>query len=224
MMKTALIIPAFNAEKTIAPLIKKNLNYMSEKDIVVVDDGSSDNTADIVSRFPVNLIRHEYNRGKGAALSSGIDFAIENNYDYVITMDADFQHDPDAIPQFLALININKFDLIIGTRKFRVGEMPLHRYISNQLTSLVVSITVKNRIHDSQSGFRAIRTDVLRNMKLISSGYQTESEILIRAGKKDVHFGELPIKTIYQGDEVSHINPGLDTLRFIILIVKSWWW
>lgn len=223
-MKTVLIIPAFNVEKTIAPLIEKILNYVSAKDIVVVDDGSLDNTAEVASRFPVNLLRHDHNRGKGAALCSGVDFAIVNNYDYVITMDADFQHDPDAIPQFLAFININKFDLIIGTREFRVGEMPLHRYISNQLTSLVVSITIKNRIHDSQSGFRGIRTKILKDMKLISSGYQTESEILIRAGKKDVRFGELPIKTIYQGDEVSHINPGLDTLRFIILIVKSWWW
>jgi len=223
-MKTAVVIPAFNAEKNIFDLVIKVSQYVSINDIIVIDDGSSDNTFSIAEKLRINLLQHKSNSGKGKALYTGFQFAINKGYDAVIFIDSDFQHQPEDIPRFIELGRKNKFDVIIGTRKFEIGKMPFHRYLSNKTTSLVLSLTIGKRVSDSQSGYRMIKSKVLEKMDLVSHRYETESEILIRAGKKRFNFGELPIETIYKGDEVSHINPLLDTLRFIALVIKSWWW
>ena len=223
-MKIAVVIPAFNAEKNIVKLVNEISLYVHLRHIIVVDDGSSDNTFTIANNLGINVLRHKRNFGKGKALYTGFKFAVNKGYEAVIFIDSDFQHQPKDMPKFIEFAKKNQSDVIIGTRKFEIGKIPFHRYLSNKITSLILSLIVGKKFSDTQSGYRMIKTKVLGKMNLLTHRYETESEILLRAGKKGFNFGELPIDTIYKGDETSYINPILDTLRFVFLVIKSWWW
>jgi glycosyltransferase involved in cell wall biosynthesis len=216
-MKVAIIIPAFNEEKNIQGLLEK-LTFHSKDDIVVVDDGSSDGTTGIVTRFGATLLQHETNRGKGMAHRTGFAYAVRMHYDGVITMDADGQHAPGEVEYFLK--EANRADILVGTRRMSLANMPLLRYLTNKVTSLVVSLIASQRVFDSQSGFRYLSIDVLRRVPLRTTRFQTESEILIKAGRMGFTIAAIPISTIYR-EEKSYINPLVDTGRFIGLAARS---
>lgn len=216
-MRVAIIIPAFNEEKNLQRLLER-LASVDTADIVVVDDGSKDRTTDIVRGFGVTLLRHEINRGKGMAHRTGFAYAVENGYDGVITMDADGQHAPDEIDCFLK--DADKADILVGTRCMSLANMPVLRYLTNKVTSLVVSLIASQRVFDSQSGYRFLATRVLRRVPLRTKRFQTESEILIKAGRMGFKIGVVPISTIYR-EEKSYINPFIDTGRFIGLAARS---
>ena len=207
--------------------------------VVVVDDGSQDATARIAQDSGALLLKHEINSGKGAALRTGFRYVLDHGYDAVITMDSDGQHDVDDIPTFLKAFN-GKFsslekrkraelkkktgsDIILGSRMQDISTMPAVRKFTNKLTSFVGSLLAHQEIEDSQSGFRLISSNVLRAIKLETSGYEMESELLIRASKAGFRIGSVPIKTIY-GQEISKINPVIDTCRFFRLFFRSLRW
>ncbi len=217
-----IIIPAFQAGQYLGNLLRRILNdERFSDDVLVVNDGSTDDTEAIARLYGVHVLSHPDNRGKGAALKSGFSFAIRNHFKYVICLDADGQHNPDTIPDFISLYQTGKYDLIIGTRKVAIGEMPFDRYLSNSLTSVVVSVLAGRRIRDSQSGYRLLSVDLIRKLRLRTRQYETETEILLQAIR---HFharvGELPISVSYTG-EISHINRLSDTLRFINIVIKT---
>lgn len=220
-IKIAFLIPAYNEEKNINSVIQ-NLPA-DKKNIIVVDDGSNDKTSFIVKKMGVILIRHERNIGKGAAHKTGFNYAIKHGYDYVITLDGDGQHIPQESKRFIKHLEKNrKQDIIVGTRAYSLQNMPALRFFTNFMTSLVVSILAHNKIRDSQSGYRAISTKVLKKIKLTTSNYQAELEILIKMGRMGYKIGEVPITIIY-GISESKIRPYTDTMRFIQLILKSIW-
>ena len=251
MGKTLLvIIPAYNASLTIAELVEKISKSVNKNDIVVVDDGSKDQTFVIAQRAGAVVLKHKKNKGKGEALKTGFRYAQKKNYPALITMDADLQHDPESIPDFIrkadniyplpfgerARVRGNKVKsngfscirssspgIIIGTRKRNLKNMPFARWLTNNLTSAIVSILSGHSIRDSQSGYRLIWTQVLKDLKLKSKKYDLESEILIKAKRKGFKISEIPIKTIY-GEGKSFINPLIDTSRFIRLMWRSLWW
>lgn len=188
--------------------------------MVVVDDGSTDSTAQVLRDRNVVVLPHRQNRGKGEALKTGFAYARDNGYGAVITLDADLQHAPESIPGFLQLYRTGTYDLLVGARNIALSVMPFSRWLTNKVTSWIISRMAGQKITDSQSGYRLISTSLWHEMKLSTAAYDLESEILIKAGKRGYRIGEVPIETIYTGG-VSYINPLSDSWRFIKLIWRN---
>ncbi len=217
-MKVCVLLPAYNEEKTIGGLVSDIKKHVPL--VIVVDDGSSDKTAEKAGEAGAFVLSNQKNMGKGASLRRGFEHACKGDCDAVITMDADRQHDFNEIPAFIGRMEETGADIVLGTRLGAHEGMPLLRLLTNLVTSFIVSILCRCRVTDSQTGYRLIKTEVLRNVTLETSNYETESEILIKAARKRFMIAEAPIKTIYAGQE-SRINPGRDTARFIKLVFKS---
>jgi glycosyltransferase involved in cell wall biosynthesis len=216
-----LIVPAYNAAEHIPELAERLKPYFLPDKILLINDGSTDETGMIIEKYDFHKISFEVNRGKGEALKAGFAFAIENGFDAVITIDADLQHKPEHLPEFL-----NKYDeadVLIGTRAIRLALMPFDRLLTNNLTSVIISIFGSTRVRDSQSGYRMIKTPVLRRLNLTSERYDTESEMLFQTGYLGFTAAEVPIETIYEGSR-SFINPFKDSTRFIRQIWKRLWY
>ena len=219
----AVLIPAYNAGSTISELIEKTSKFVDKSNILVIDDGSEDQTFEIAQKAGVMVLKHETNKGKGEALKTGFKYAQKKNYEALFTIDADLQHDPSSIRDFLQKANQNFSGIIIGTREIDLKKMPLARWLTNNLTSAILSILSGQRIRDSQSGYRLISTCVLKRIKLKAKKYDLESEILVKAGRSGFKIDSVPIPTIYQGSK-SFINPFVDTGRFIKLMWRTFWW
>lgn len=214
-MRTVVIIPSLNEALHIADLVARVKKHCP--DVVVIDDGSTDDTAAEARRAGAEVIVHEVNRGKGVALSDGFAYAIKNGFDAVVTMDGDAQHDPEELPLFFEAARRTGADLVLGNRLHESGGMPFIRLATNVLTSLMINVIGSLSIHDSQIGYRLIRTRLLRNITLKTTKYDQESEILLRAGRKGYKVREVPVRTIYLGGP-SKIHPIVDTLRFLRLL------
>ena len=224
MVKRFLVlIPAYNASLTICELIEKTSRFVNKSDIVVIDDGSIDQTFNFAKSTGVVVLRHRENQGKGEALKTGFKYALKKNYDALLTIDSDLQHDPSSIPVFLKQANHDFSGIIVGTREIHLKNMPFARWLTNNLTSAILSVLSGQSIRDSQSGYRLISTQVLQKIKLKARKYDLESEILIKAGRKGFKINAVPIKTIYHGGK-SFINPFMDTGRFIKLMWRTIWW
>jgi glycosyltransferase involved in cell wall biosynthesis len=226
--RLALLIPAYNEEKYIEGVIENSSKY--KMDIIILDDGSIDSTASIVeSLIPayspyLKLIRHSKNLGKGQALITGFDYIKENNYSGVITLDADGQHDTKEIINFLEVIKKEDPDLIIGDRLGNTEGMPFIRLATNVFTSWIISKIAGKKVSDVQSGYRYLKTMALKKIKLKTKNFDTEPEIILRAGWHDMKILNVPIKTIYHDDFVSYVNPVKDTIKFFKLVLNSLKW
>lgn len=218
---TALVlVPAYNAAGYLPELIVRIKKYVCDEHLLIINDGSTDESAAILKEHNVKHISFGQNCGKGAALKAGFEYAIKHGYRSVLTIDADLQHLPEEIPRFFALDNGQR--VIIGTRHIALKDMPFARWLSNNLTSLIISIFSSQRVRDSQSGFRLIPVSLLKEVQLKTVNYDFESEILFKAGAVGCPMVEVPISTVYEGSH-SYINPLLDTLRFIRQIFKRVW-
>lgn len=213
--KICILIPAYNAQKTIGSVLERvcSLGF----DTLVVNDGSTDATSEVVRSYGVKLLEHPKNLGKGASLRTGFQYILEKNYDLVITMDADGQHDPSDIPLLLQAFYRVEPDLIIGSRAPGFGEMPfLHRFW-NRLGVRAVSRLCHADITDSQSGFRLIRTELLRRISFTSLGFDPEMELLIKACKSGFQVLSIPIHFEKFNDTLpGHFKP----LKDIWLVCK----
>jgi len=217
-MKICLLLPAYNEANAIGDIISKSRVFIES--IVVVDDGSSDKTARIAENLSVVVLKHKSNLGKGMALRTGFEYALEQGYELVFTMDADGQHEPADIPRFLEKLRQKDPDILVGARIIERWKMPLHRKLNNKLISTVGSWLCGQKVVDFQSGFRLIKSEVLRTVTLETSRYETESELLIKAGRLGFRIDSLPIRTIY-GSEVSNIKPLREILLFTRMLCKS---
>lgn len=216
------IIPAYNAGKRIIPVIEGVRKYLGQN-IIVVNDGSTDDTSQIAENKNTIVLSHNQNTGKGGALKTGFRKALSLNWSAIITLDADGQHDPKFIPDFIHTFENANFDIIIGSRMWNTGSMPFHRIFSNKTTSLLISRRIGQPITDSQSGYRLIRAGLLNEIRLNTSHYDTETEILLKSGLKNFKIGYINIDTVYDG-EPSSMNLVVDTLRFIRLYLASLFW
>jgi glycosyltransferase involved in cell wall biosynthesis len=214
----AVVIPAYNAGATLDEVLSKTFISIPNRQVIVVDDGSTDSTTAIAERHGVKLIRHGQNRGKGAALKSGFAGALTApQVRAVITMDADGQHLPKHLAEFIRAFRESPVDLIIGCRELRWPAMPLFRVVSNRVTSAFLSWRLGIKIPDSQSGYRLHSRRLLEQLKLCTNGYEMESELLLKAGSAGMKVHFIPIATIYSSEE-SHIRGWRDMWRFI----KMW--
>jgi glycosyltransferase involved in cell wall biosynthesis len=217
-MKICVLIPTYNEAQTIASIVKQIRSQ--NLDILVIDDGSSDNTYQIARDSGAFVLKNEQNQGKGISLIKGFDYILKNNFDAVITMDGDGQHLPDEIPSFMRLALSSDSGIIIGNRMLTRKNMPFVRVLTNKVMSWFISKVSKQKIPDTQCGFRLIKKEVLEKLLLNTSKYETESEILIKASRLGFKIESLPIKSIYIGKK-SHINPFIDTLRFLNFILRD---
>lgn len=218
---TLVLIPAFNAEKYLIPLTDRVRKFVCDENLLVINDGSTDRTKDVLRQVGLRHLTFAQNRGKGAALKVGYDYAVRHKYRSVLTLDADLQHLPEEIPRFFALDNGRR--LVLGTRSIDLSIMPFKRWLTNNLTSLIISIFSTTRVRDSQSGYRLVPTTVLKSIQVKSVNYDFESEILFKAGALGCEIVEVPISTVYEGSH-SYINPLVDTGRFIRQIWKRLWY
>ena len=217
-MKIAIIIPAHNEAKAIGPLVEavRALRY----DCIVIDDGSSDQTGEVALSAQAIVLKTGYKSGKGNALKMGFDYALKNDYEALIAMDGDGQHAPGDLAAFVACYQRTGADLINGNRMGNTKDMPWLRRATNRFMSWLISLFCHQTIPDTQCGYRLIKTDVLRSIKLESSDFEIETEVLIKASIKGFKIASVNVETIYR-DEVSKINPVRDTLRFIAYLGRE---
>ncbi len=219
-VKICVIIPTYNESKAIAGIIK--IIHQQQLEVVVIDDGSVDNTSEIAKENGAVVLRNEENAGKGASLIKGFRYALSRGFDAVITMDGDGQHLPEEIPYFIRLATYSDSGIFIGNRMFKIKTMPYLRIFANKLMSWFISLVAKQNIPDTQCGFRLIKKGVLERINLRTSKYETESEMIIKASRLGFKIESIPIKTVYEGEK-SQINPIIDTLRFIKFITSELW-
>lgn len=201
-MKCAAIIPFYNEEKFIKETIERSLPFVDL--VIAINDGSTDSSLEQIKDFPEVITANlNENRGKGYALNEGIKIANNMNVDYIVTLDADLQHPPEFIPFFLE--KLKNCDIVIGNRMRNLRGMPIQRIMSNRITSFIVSKKTGIKIPDSQCGYRAYRVQSIIDILPKSSGYEAETEIILKAAKKKLVFDFVPIPAIY-GDEKSKIK------------------
>lgn len=218
MRKTLILIPAYNAGSHLPGLLKE-IRSVTEMAVLVIDDGSRDNTSEAARANGAEVIRFDENRGKGAALDAGMDLAIQKGYEYVVTLDADGQHSPADLPRFFEF----DADIVLGARDFTPGVMPFFRILSNSITSRILSWVTHRDIRDSQCGYRKIRLAFIQSFKARFTRYQYETELLLHvAGRRRGAVINVPIRTIY-GDERSHIRHFRDTFQFVAAVLRYLW-
>jgi glycosyltransferase involved in cell wall biosynthesis len=221
--KVCVVIPAYNAQSTIGSVLEKM--QALKIDTIVVDDGSLDETKQVASAHGVHLLEHPRNLGKGAALRTGFRYLLQKDYEVVITLDADGQHDPSEIPFLLRIFQGVKPDILVASRAGEFGRMTFLRRFWNRLGAKAVARLCHSDITDSQSGFRLIRTDVLREIDLSTSGFELELELLIRSCKKGFSVLSVPINTQkVDGTGSSHFRPVVDTWMVCKLFLRSLFW
>jgi len=216
-MRICVIIPAFNEAGNLYKIMPELKRYNFE--ILVVDDGSSDNTAKVAQEYGAKVIRNKKNCGKGASLRIGFNYAFENNFDAVITMDADGQHLPQEVINFIRCAENSDAVIFVGNRLSNPFSMPFLRKLTNIFMSRLLSVLARQDIADSQCGFRLIKSKLLKELNLKTAHYETESEILLEARRLGYKIESVPIKCMYQKQK-SHINAFIDTLRFVKFIIK----
>ncbi len=195
MIKVAVILPSFNAERTLGPVVRGLRQSVPGAHIIGINDGSEDGTGSMLRSVCDKAIDFPVNRGKGAALQEGFAAAIEVDCDAVITIDSDGQHDPSFSPSLIAALD--RFHISIGTRDLTVEQMPKKRRLANLLSTTATRIISGGAVRDSQSGYRAIRREVIDEIKAEGDRYEFETDFIIRAAHAGFTMTNVPISTIY---------------------------
>lgn len=215
-IKVCAVIPFYNERDFIQDVITETLNYVDK--VIAVNDGSTDGTEKLITEFErVQIISSDHNYGKGNALQIGFDESIKQNYNIIVTLDADKQHNPEYIPKLISYLT--EFDCVIGNRLDDLEKMPLTRIMSNKLTSLLLTLKTGQRIVDSQCGFRAYKSNLLKAIKTFSYGFEAESEMIVYASRLGYKIGFVNIPTVY-GQEKSKMNSIKATIGFIKILFK----
>jgi len=220
-LKIAVGLPAYNEEKNIASIIIKLEKIVDT--IIVCDDGSSDLTGEIASKMGAIVINHEKNRGYGGAIRSLFLKSKEIEVDILVTFDADGQHDVNDIKKVIQPILDKKADLVIGSRFLDASQdkIPSYRKTGIQIITKLTNTSLKEKIKDSQSGFRAYTREILSKITPSDNGMGVSSELLIKASNYNFKIAEIPIKISYDGDTSTHhpvshgMSVTLSTLKFI---------
>ncbi|HEY6084692.1 MAG TPA: glycosyltransferase, partial [Nitrospira sp.] len=219
-MEFAAVIPAYNEASTIREVVARTLEFVPR--VIVVDDGSSDNTAAACHNLPVMMLRQSRNLGKAAALWRGMQCALERNATTIITLDGDGQHDPEDIPALIAKHRYDPLAIVIGSRLHNARRIPWARYMANRVANFWISWAAGQPIDDSQSGFRVYPASVLRSVGSRcdhAAGFVFESEVLIEAGRKGIPIRSVPVSVQYGRHlRESHFRQGRDIARITRMV------
>ncbi len=211
------LIPAWNEAEFIGPVVEATRAHLP---VLVVDDGSQDETAAIAQAAGATVVRHIQNQGKGVALVTGFEWALERDYEAVVTLDADGQHDPADIPKFLEVYEAGGRNLIIGQRDF--SAMPFPRGYTNPFGSWLLSLALEQQIYDNQSGFRLHDHSLLEILDLTTTGFELEVEVIIQAVCRRMRIDWVKIRTIYDTGKESYFHPLKDSARFLQMVWYAW--
>lgn len=214
------LIPAYNEAERIGRVIQQARAHVTE--VVAIDDGSADQTSTVAREAGATVLRHEQNKGKGATILTGLDYFRRSVAEYAILLDADGQHDPAEIPKFVEEARRTGAGIVCGTRMEDTKEMPVVRKWTNRFTSWLTGKLARQPVPDSQCGYRLVARAVLPDLKLSTVRFETETEMLIQAGRAGHKIVSVPIRTIYVAGRNSHIQPCRDTVRFFRLVRKYW--
>ncbi len=210
------LIPAYNEARYIADVVQRTLKHLP---VIVIDDGSSDSTAAAAAMAGAKVIAHKMNQGKGKALNTGFEYAVQRGVDAAITLDADGQHDPDEIPLFLEAYRAGKGDVIIGQRTF--AQMPAKSQFGNRVGTFLLGLAMGQPVPDNQSGYRLLSRDVMARVRPSSTRFEAEVELLLRTQMAGFRLAWVPIKTIYN-DKKSHFRPIHDSVLFLKMVWRIW--
>jgi glycosyltransferase involved in cell wall biosynthesis len=217
-LKIALGIPALDEERTIARVVVRAKPYVDS--VLVVDDGSQDDTGAIAEGLGAVVVRHEKNLGKGAALRDCFAWAKQNGIDVLVTMDADGQHDPSLIPKLIDKMHQENADVVIGSRIVRPPEMPKFRWLGGRALDNLAGVKVGDRVVDAQSGFRAYSRRAIEALAVSEYGMGVDSALIMEADKAGLKISEVPAVTSYAGLKTSTHNPVMHSLDVLFSIVK----
>jgi len=213
-------IAAYNEARYVGSIVLQARQYVDE--VIVVDDGSTDNTARVAELAGATVIHHSENKGKGAAIQSILAEAKKRNPDVVVLLDADAQHNPNEIPALIKPI-AEGFDLVIGSREAQKDKTPRYRRIGQKVVLRSTRLASKANISDSESGFRALSPKAINELELKANGFAIESEMITLAADKNLKITEVPISNIYtkDGSTLHPIVHGIDVLsRMIVMILQ----
>ncbi len=198
-MRVLVAIPVYNEQEYVMRVLGRVLEFAS--DVLVIDDGSTDGTPCLLPRHPVEVIRHAQNRGYGRSLQDAFRWAVVDDYDWVITMDCDEQHEPEAIPSFVAKAEEGGFDVISGSRYLSAHaadhDPPANRRAINGVVTEELNERLGLSITDAFCGFKAYRVDALRRLQLDVDGYAFPLQFWVQAVAHGLRTTEIPVKLIY---------------------------
>jgi glycosyltransferase involved in cell wall biosynthesis len=219
-MKTIIALPAYNEGRYIGSLVLQAKQYAEE--VIVVDDGSRDQTSRIAELAGAIVIRHQGNKGKGAAIQSILAEAKKRTPDILVLLDADGQHDPEEIP-FLTKAISDGYDIAIGSRTIRRSRIPIYRRAGQKVLSYATRILAREKLSDTESGFRALSKKAISVIQLKENGFAAEAEMISDATQKGLKIIEVPISIIYTEDG-STLNPlkhGVGNLNRIMVMISE---
>ena len=216
------VIPAYNEQKTIAKVVEGAKKHVDE--VLVIDDGSIDSTADLAKMAGATVIRIPRNTGKGNALSIGLTTAAMKGGEVVVCLDADGQHDPNDIPRIVQPILDARADMVIGSRFLQTASkdlIPAYRRLGQSVLTYATNMGSTVKITDSQSGYRAFKRDVLKSFDYAEAGMGIESEMAMNAARMGLRIEEVPIVAIYEGLETSTMTPGSHGISVLGSVLKE---
>lgn len=215
-VRVAAVVPAFNEAGTVASVVTGLRGAVAQ--VVVVDDGSTDGTGSMAREAGADVLVHASNRGKGHAVRTGLDRVLADTFTHVLLIDADMQHRPEEAGRLIRAAKTSLADVVIGARVFNRSEMPASRYHANRIGSRVLSWFVGVPVDDTQCGFRIFRTDALRPLSLNATGFEIETEMLVKVRRRGGQVVSVPVTAVYAGQR-SKLRPVRDTTRTCFLAV-----
>jgi len=216
-LKTCVIIPVYNNVGTINDVVQRTLRYC--KDVIVVDDGSTDGSSDSLSELGAVVVRYERNRGKGYALKTGFKEAKARGFERAITIDADGQHFPEDIPVFAAQAKEHPDAMLVGSRNLRMENMPGGNTFANKFSNFWFRLQTGVNLPDTQSGFRLYQLNRIGRLRFLTCRYEAELELLVFQCWKGVPMRPVGINVYYppEGERVTHFRPFWDFFRISVL-------
>lgn len=231
LKNTIVIIPTYNNAATVGDVIRRTLPYGLP--VLVVNDGSTDNTRDVLAQFPeIRVIHFPKNKGKGAALKTGLKTAAKENFRYAVTLDSDGQHYPEDIPVFLEEIEKMPDALLVGARNLQADNMPGKNSFANKFSNFWFRVETGKKMEDTQSGYRLYPLEKIKNLTLFTGKYEFELEVIVQSAWRGVNVRNVPVRVYYppEGERVSHFHPWRDFTRIsllntvLVLVALLWYY
>ena len=219
MSDICIIIPTYNNDHTLTEVIDSVLGLIPS--VIVVNDGSTDRTQEVLEPYKEKVIILSYpkNKGKGHALKCGFDYAKQQGYRYVLTIDSDRQHDAEDIPLFIETAKSNPEALIIGNRNLKQEFMPRKNTFANRFSNFWFTLQTGIKLPDTQSGYRLYPLEQMKNIRPFTSRFEAELELLVRCAWSGIRIVSIPVRVYYapEGERISHFRPGVDFFRISLL-------